>query len=254
MVKKPAISALGLLILALLVAGCSQKLQNAPAPNAAEEQITDTGAISIKSIPASAQAYANGELKGNTPLELDNIPVGKYKITIKKEGYTDFEKSVSLKVGRIEEIEAVLNEMPAPVQMAVEENKTAVQIKQHQETAAANVSVTSKFNVAVVNKSFIVYYDFRNGLFTETTSGSPDVFSQNYETYLYFTAISPVKIGIINKNLKDITKWDCMIVGSTIGNLYPGETLCVKTADGHIVAIGGIWKTAPSELEWQILS
>lgn len=237
--------------LIMIVAACSKNPEIKPSEQNTTGEAADTGILSVKSIPSPANVYVNGEIKGDTPLELYNMPVGEYKIAVKKQGYLDFEKLVALKVGRTSEVEAKLAEISPSEDKQALENKTSGQGAAQK---AANESSAASLNIAVVNGSFIVYYDFKNGLFTEITSGSPDVFSQNYGAYLYFTAISPSRIGAVDKPVKDATKWDCMNVAGTIGNLYSGKTLCVITAGGRVAAIGGNWTNSASKLEWQLFS
>ena len=235
--------------LAIFIAGCSKGMENKPASNIAEEPAADTGILSVRSSPDSAQVYVDGELKGNTPLELYNLPVGKYDVAVKKEGYSEFKKSADVKVGKTEEVEAVLNPLKAPAPEPAEQKKPVA------ENAPLNAATPSqKLNKIAVNKSFIVYYDFKNELFTDITSGNSDVFSSNYNTYIYFTAYAPAKMRIVDKQITEVRKEDCINADDTIDNLYSGQTLCVKTINGVYAAVGGSWKTAPGELQWILFS
>jgi len=56
--------------------------------------VADTGALNIDSTPRLAQVYVGEEYRGDTPLELYNLPVGQYDITVKKDGYIDFKKAI----------------------------------------------------------------------------------------------------------------------------------------------------------------
>lgn len=239
-----------ILCLAILafIAGCQQSAETSP--TIPQEQATDTGILSIKSFPSAAQVYVDGGLKGETPLDMYNFPVGTYIVTVKKDGYSDFEKSATVKVGMTEEVDAELNPLPTTEAnpQTAEENKSAAQ-------ASENVSLPSqKLNTANINGSFMLYYDFKNGLFTETTSGSPDVFSSNYGAYVYFTAIEPSKMRVYNKPIETMKKDDCQFLTETVGNLYSGQTLCVKTTDGRIAIIGGKWNDKADKLEWILFS
>ena len=239
-----------LLCLAILVfvAGCSQSAETNPA--APQEQVTDTGILSVKSVPSAAKVYVNGELKGDTPLDLYNFPVGTYTVTVKKNGYSDFEKSAAVKVGMTEEVDAELSSLPVPEANFQTEMNKSTEIQSN-----ANVSLPSqKLNAANISGSFIVYYDFKNGLFTETTSGSPDAFSSNYGTYIYFTATSPATMRVVNKPVENMKKEDCQFITETIANLYSGQTLCIKRCDGSIAVIGGRWDAQADKLEWTIFS
>jgi len=233
------------LIIFIFIAGCRQSAENS-VPNQ-QEQITDTGILSVKSVPSAAQVYIGGELKGETPLDLYNFPVGSYAVTVKKSGYSDFEKTAEVNVGMTEEVDAELN----PLQATEKNSQKDAENKSAAVQAPENIPPSSqKLNTANISGSFMLYYDFKNGLFTETTSGSPDVFSSNYDTYVYFTIVEPSRMRIYNKPIETIKKEDCQFLTETVGNLYSGQTLCVKTTDGRIAAIGGSWKDSPTELKW----
>ena len=249
MKKEYILSIASCLVALVFIAGCQQSAEK-NVPNQ-QEQATDTGILSVKSVPSAAQAYVNGELKGETPLDLYNFPVGTYTVTVKKDGYSDFEKSATVKVGMTEEVDAKLSTLPtteANPPTAVGNISTTVQ-------APENVLLPAqKLNATNISGSFIVYYDFKHGLFTETTSGNPDLFSSNYGTYVYFTVITPSTMRVFNKPIEDMKKEDCQFLTQTVANLYSGQTLCVKTTDGRIAAIGGIWKDSPVELKWTLFS
>ena len=239
------------IFLVVIVIGCSKTEEQKPVSEKTEE-VTDTGVLVIDSYPSAAQIYVDGELKGDTPFTLYNFPVGQHEVMIKKDGYEDFKKTATIAVGRTEEIKATLSEItiavPKPAEKSMtEENKSMPKMDE-------KVTSSSKLNKVNVNSSFIAYYDFKNAMFTGTASASPDVFSSNYNTYLYFTAYSPVTIRILDKQIQDVKKEDCASAHDTIANLYSGQTLCVKTTNGLIAAIGGSWKTSPSELQWVLFS
>ncbi len=61
-----------------------------------EGTVTSTGIVSVNSAPKPAKVYVNGELKGATDINL-TLPYGQYKIEVKKDGYTSWEKNISLK-------------------------------------------------------------------------------------------------------------------------------------------------------------
>ncbi len=61
-----------------------------------EGTVTSTGIVSVSSAPKPAKVYVNGELKGATDINL-TLPYGRYTIEVKKDGYTSWEKNISLK-------------------------------------------------------------------------------------------------------------------------------------------------------------
>ena len=64
--------------------------------NMQDGSVTSTGIISINSSPQPAKVYINNQLKGATDINL-TMPFGQYTIEVKKEGYTDWKKTISLK-------------------------------------------------------------------------------------------------------------------------------------------------------------
>jgi hypothetical protein len=56
----------------------------------------NSGMISVNSFPQKASVYLNGELKGETPLVIKSLPFGKYQVTVKLQGYKDYNEEVSL--------------------------------------------------------------------------------------------------------------------------------------------------------------
>ena len=237
------------IFLAVIVIGCSRTEEQKPVSGKTEE-VADTGVLVVDSYPSAAQVYVDGELKGDTPFTLYNFPVGQHDVMVKKDGYEDFKKTATVAVGRTEEIKATLSQIEITAlpltPSATEENKPV--IGKVPENATSPLS--SKLNRINMSNSFSMYFDFKNELFTETTSAAPDIFSANYNTYIYFTAISPSRMRIVNKQIQDVKKEDCINADDTIANLYSGQTLCVKMTNGLTAAIGGSWKTTLSELEW----
>ena len=221
----------------MFIAGCIQQIEK---PEEFQEVI-DTGILAVKSAPSEAQVYVDGELKGLTPLTLYNFPAGTYNIAVKKEGYSDFEKTISVKVGLTEEVSAEL----APLKGEVIETKPEEWQKEPSQTAQAN-----KISLS----SFAMYYDFENQLFTNLRSEKSDLFSRKYNAYVDFAALSPAKVKILTVPLKDITKADCIDADKGVAQLYSGQTLCVITAEGNYFAVSGNWENMPAELEFVQLS
>ena len=238
-----------LIIFSIFIVGC-RAAKEEPITEIGEE-IADTGALSITSSPASAEVYVDGELKGDTPLDLYNLPVGTYDIAIKKEGYNNFEKTIVIKVGKTEEMEIMLNPL-APLKSEVPEGKAIPEEKVTEEAMPENKSIAklSKINLS----NFAMYYDFEKAQFTETRTDKSDLFSRKYDTYIHFTALTPAKIFVLNKPIKDAQKEDCIFSDTAVAQLFSGQTLCIKTMEGSIVAMGGAWQAMPSELEWQVFS
>jgi TonB family protein len=58
------------------------------------KQSPGLGQISITTEPAGAAVFINNEARGNTPLELKDLPPGKYPLRVKLEGYQDYQQEV----------------------------------------------------------------------------------------------------------------------------------------------------------------
>ncbi len=220
-------------ILSIFIAGCAQQIE---APAEEFQEVIDTGILVVESAPSEAQVYVDSELKGQTPLTLYNFPVGAYNIAVRKEGYYDFEKTISVNVGMTEEVDVELY----PLRSEIVEIKPGESQKENVQAAQAN-----KINIS----SFAMYYDFENLLFTSLRSEKSDIFSRKYDTYMHFTSVTPAKIKIVNTPLKDVSRADC-VNADAIGQLYSGQTLCVITIEGNYFAVSGIWDKMPAELEF----
>jgi len=61
-----------------------------------EGTVSSTGILSINSTPKPGRVYLNGQLKGATDINL-TLPYGRYTVEVKKDGYTSWTKSISLK-------------------------------------------------------------------------------------------------------------------------------------------------------------
>ena len=52
--------------------------------------------LSIVSIPAGARAYVNNEFKGETPIELNDLPAGSYRLRVEKDKYDPLARTVEI--------------------------------------------------------------------------------------------------------------------------------------------------------------
>lgn len=57
------------------------------------------GSIEVTSSPSGATFYLDGVSKGNTPITIDDLDAGTYKIMVKKDGYADWMRAVTIKDG-----------------------------------------------------------------------------------------------------------------------------------------------------------
>ncbi|ACS33301.1 PEGA domain-containing protein [Thermococcus gammatolerans] len=72
------------------------------------------GFLNVDSAPSGAEVYINRTYIGTTPLENYKLPPGKYTITIKKEGYEEYTKSVNIISGKATTLSASLTVIPQP--------------------------------------------------------------------------------------------------------------------------------------------
>nr|MBP9691285.1 PEGA domain-containing protein [Candidatus Woesebacteria bacterium] len=75
--------------------------------NLKEGKLSSTGIISINSSPRAATIFINDELKGATDSNI-TLPYGAYKVKVKKEGYSDWGKDISLKGEIVMSLNALL--------------------------------------------------------------------------------------------------------------------------------------------------
>jgi len=69
--------------------------------------MTSTGILAISSYPKAAKIYINNEFKGVTDQNIV-LPPGNYQVDIKKDGYTNFSKKISLKGELVITLEPIL--------------------------------------------------------------------------------------------------------------------------------------------------
>ena len=57
------------------------------------------GALEVTSSPSGAQVTINGQVRGTTPLVLQDIPAGKYAVTVSQAGFDNAEETVEVAAG-----------------------------------------------------------------------------------------------------------------------------------------------------------
>jgi hypothetical protein len=73
-----------------------------------------TGMLVLNSTPAMAEIYIDGERKGETPMRINQLNVGKHSLRLAKEGYKPLNKSFNIEDGKTLELEEKL-EAEAPI-------------------------------------------------------------------------------------------------------------------------------------------
>ena len=73
-----------------------------PVPRAPEAQAPRTGSIIVKSTPAGAMVYVNGDQKGSTPLTISGVSPGNVGLKVVLDGYERVEDTVKIEAGKEE--------------------------------------------------------------------------------------------------------------------------------------------------------
>jgi len=72
------------------------------------EQLITTGSLQISSAPSGAAWYLDGAYAGMTPDNLAEVAPGSHQLTVKKKGYKEWEKSLTIRVGEAAQLTARL--------------------------------------------------------------------------------------------------------------------------------------------------
>ncbi len=75
--------------------------------NFQENKIVSTGILAISSNPKAAKIYINKELQGATNSNV-TLPYGRYEVSVKKEGYSEWTKTIALKGETVMSLDARL--------------------------------------------------------------------------------------------------------------------------------------------------
>ena len=77
-------------------------------PRPASPAAPALGGLSVKSDPAAATVYLDGELVGLTPVTLERLSVGEHRLRLVKEGYLENSRVISISSGRPIELQLAL--------------------------------------------------------------------------------------------------------------------------------------------------
>tara|TARA_Y100000310_G_scaffold324657_1_gene386832 strand:+ start:3122 stop:3904 length:783 start_codon:yes stop_codon:yes gene_type:complete len=246
------------LLLIIVIISCSN-LDSSETPI----QSTATGILEVESYPEGAQIYVDGELKESAPTTLYNIPATSHNVILRKEGFEDFQTTVIIQAGRIEEIKATLEEeivivtttIP-DVEIIIEETDEGILDEPKEEVITDELNQdtdipteetpTLQGNIEI--PEFFEYIDVNKPSASTFNEVGTDLLSKNYGDYLHITAINNANILNVDKPLTAIESSDCINSQSIIGSLTSNKALCVKTSDGKLYAIGGVWDEKPDTL------
>ena len=77
-------------------------------PNALAQDEPKFGAIEVASEPGAARVYIEGFLAGETPVKVDQVVPGTYRLVIKGDSYDDFVQEVQVAPGEVSKVSASL--------------------------------------------------------------------------------------------------------------------------------------------------
>ncbi len=72
-----------------------------------KKSLMPTGILAVSSYPKAGKIYINGELKGATDTNI-TLPPGNYRVEVRKEGYTSWNKQINLKGELVLTLDALL--------------------------------------------------------------------------------------------------------------------------------------------------
>ena len=68
------------------------------------------GSLEVSTLPAMSEVFVDGEKKGETPLTLNNVLIGKHNVVVRKIGYGDLSQTVELTEGVTFEVKGTLSQ------------------------------------------------------------------------------------------------------------------------------------------------
>ncbi len=87
-------------------------------------ELKAVGGINVVSTPAGAEILIDGVSVGKTPMKKENIDVGDHILTVRQPNYYNFEKTISVKGGDLQVVQATLEKIdtgPTPGELAREQ-------------------------------------------------------------------------------------------------------------------------------------
>jgi hypothetical protein len=71
------------------------------------------GSLRVKTDVAEAEVFLDGKSLGKTPLTLDSMPAGTYRLTLTKPGYEDHQQEVRVQAGAAARVFAIMKALPS---------------------------------------------------------------------------------------------------------------------------------------------
>ena len=82
-----------------------------------EELIIDSGVIEVTSDPAGATVTVNGQPRGNTPVTVREVPKGRATVTLKKHGFDEETRELSIVAGESQTLFVKMNGLPGTMSL-----------------------------------------------------------------------------------------------------------------------------------------
>lgn len=98
------------------------------------------GMLVLNSTPAMAEIYIDGERKGETPMRINKLTVGKHSLRLVKQGYKPVNKSFNIEDGKTLELEETMEADAPVVEKPKIEEKTNPKSKEEKPTKTATQS------------------------------------------------------------------------------------------------------------------
>ena len=83
-----------------------------------ESLVIDSGIIEVTSEPAGAEVTVNGQPRGLTPTKVDGVPKGRATVEIKKNGFEDESRELSIVAGESQTLFVKLNGLPGTMSLS----------------------------------------------------------------------------------------------------------------------------------------
>jgi len=90
------------------------------------ELMSNTGGLTIRSMPPGASVKVDGGRRGETPVTIENLDTGRYEVELEMAGYKPYSERVSIVAGESAGVEAELTPLPGGIRVASVPTKARV--------------------------------------------------------------------------------------------------------------------------------
>ena len=198
------------------------------------QSLTPTGILAVSSSPKAASIFVNGVLKGVTDTNL-TLPPGKYKVEIKKDGYSSWSQEITLRGEIVMSLDALL----------FPKNPTLAPLTSSGLVKAVNIDQTGRVLLFVQNEDLE-----KDGIY---------IFDSNQHALSFYPTLKPI---VLLKNLPHQVKLaDTVVYFSPDYSRMILEYSVENVSKSYIIPLNGestelINKTATPESlanTWQLL-